>query len=121
MPTDKYGNLAGGGPRYVQILSALRAFRENGYSANRTARSAKKNPKPRDYFVLFSIKTKTPLGIYTRKGRRGVIQIFKFVPKRARYNKTLDFKGTIDRTFREVFDKHLREGLRRMIEKAKTW
>ena len=121
MPTDQYGNLRGGGARYVQILSALKAFRENGYMANRTARSAKRNTAQRDYFVLWSIKDKTPLGIYTRKGKRGVAQVFKFVPKRARYNKILDFKGTVERTFHQVFEKHFREGLQRMIIKVSKW
>lgn len=121
MPTDKYGNLQGGGARYVQILSALRAFRENGYQANQTPRSARRNPSRREYFVLWSLKDKTPTGIYTRKGKRGVAQVFKLVPKRARYNKILDFRGTIDRVFHAVFQKHLREGLMRMIEKAKSW
>jgi hypothetical protein len=121
MPQDQYGNLQGGGGRYTQILSALKSFQENGYQANRTARSAKRNKAQRDYFVLWSIKTRTPIGIYTRKGTQDIPQIFKFVPKRARYNKILDFKGTVERTFHQVFEKHFREGLQRMIIKVSKW
>jgi hypothetical protein len=72
MPRDPYGNMQGGGGRYVQILSALSAFREIGHQMNRTAASAAKHPKTqRDYFVLYSIKDKTPLGVFTRAGRFG--------------------------------------------------
>lgn len=119
-PLNQYGNLSGG--KYVQILSALKAMRETGYTANRTARSQQRRAKSLvDYFVLYSIKTKTPTGVYTRKGKRGVAQILAFTPKRAKYEKLLDFVGVVNRTFRATFDGHFREGLRRMIDKVKSW
>lgn len=119
---DAYGNLQGGGGRYVQILSALKAMGEQGYTANRTAASAKRNARTqRDYFVLYSLKTKTPLGIYTRKGKRDVAQILKFVPKRAKYSQTLHFAETIAKSFNENFDKYFKEGLQRMLIKVRSW
>jgi hypothetical protein len=121
-PLDQYGNLKGGGAKYVQIISALKAFREAGHMMNRTAASAKRNAKTqRDYFVLYSIKTKTPLGVYTRKGKRGVSQILKFTPKRAKYTQRLPFKETIQKTFSAVFEWNFRKGLRAMLEKVKSW
>lgn len=121
---DGYGNLQGGGGRYTAILSALKAHRETGYAMNRTAASSKRNAKTqRDYFVLYSLKTKTPTGVYTRSGRGGrdIKQILAFTPKRAKYRKTLDFAGTIGKAFRETFDRNFREGLRRMLDKVKSW
>lgn len=121
---DRYGNLRGGGGRYVQILSGLEAFQERGFQMNRTAASGKrKGNTQREYFILYSVKTKTPIGIYTRSGRGGrdVKQILAFTPKRARYTKLFDFKGIINRVFRERFDANFQEALRRMLEKVKSW
>jgi hypothetical protein len=121
-PLDQYGNLKGGGAKYVQILSALQAFRETGHTMNRTAASTKRNAKTqRDYFVLYSIKTKTPLGVYTRKGKRGIAQILKFTPKRAKYAQSLHFRETIQRTFTAFFEGYFRKGLQIMLEKVKSW
>lgn len=123
-PLDGYGNLQGGGGRYTAILSALKAHRETGFTMNRTAASAKRNAKTqRDYFVLYSLKTKTPTGVYTRTGRGGssIKQILAFTPKRSKYPKMLDFRETIGRAFRETFDRNFREGLRRMLDKVKSW
>ncbi len=119
---DRYGNLRGGGALYVQILSGLKAFQERGHMMNRTARSEglpRKKPLG-EFFVLSSVKTKTPTGVYTRKGKR-VLQILAFTPKRAKYAKTLDFKATIGKVFTEKFPGYLKEGLRSMIAKASQW
>jgi hypothetical protein len=121
-PLDRYGNLRGGGGLYVQILSGIKAFQERGHMMNRTERS-QNLPRKRplgDFFVLYSLKTKTPTGVYTRKGKR-VLQILAFTPKRAKYAKTLNFKETIGKVFKEKFPGYLKEGLRRMIAKASQW
>lgn len=119
---DQYGNLQGGGARYVQILSQLKAFREQGHMMNVTARSQKRAPSSRaEYFVLYSIASKTPTGVYTRKGKRRVAQILAFTPKRARYKASLPFTQTIKQVFDATFEKNLREGLERMWIKVKSW
>ncbi|WLT30080.1 hypothetical protein [Geothrix sp. PMB-07] len=126
-PLDQYGNLRGGGARYVQILSGLQAHSEAGFQMNRTNRSmgrAIASGKPlKEFFVLYSTQTKTPLGVFTRSGRKGkkVSQILKFTPKRARYNKLLNFKATVEKAFIDNFEKYFREGLKTMIQKAKSW
>jgi hypothetical protein len=62
---DRYGNMPYG--RIVQILSVLgRAEYKAGYSANVTARSRKRNRKPRDYVLLTNQHGKLPAGIYQR-------------------------------------------------------
>lgn len=119
---DQYGNLRGGGARYVQILSQLQAFQERGALMNATARSAKKAPaNRREYFVLYNLKTKTPTGVYTRAGKRGVKQILSFTPKRARYRAVLPFAETIRRVFGATFENNLQEGFKRMLAKVKSW
>lgn len=123
-PQDQYGNLRGGGAKYVQILSALQAFQERGHMMNRTAQSQKRRATSlRDYFVLYSTQTKTPLGVYTRKGRGGrdIAQILKFVPKRAKYPQLLKFAEVVERTFHQVFDENFARGLRIMLLKVKGW
>ena len=109
----------------VQILSGLQAFRNIGHNMNRTnasmARAAASGRPQAEFFVLYSVKTKTPLGVYTRKGKRKVAQILKFTPKRARYAKTIAFKETVDRVFHQRFEIHFQEALRRMIAKVKSW
>lgn len=62
---DRYGNLPYG--QIVQILSVLgRAEYVAGYSANITARSAKRNRKPRDFVLLPRGTGKLPPGVYQR-------------------------------------------------------
>lgn len=119
---DAYGNLKGGGPRYVQILSGLKAFNSSGANLNRSAASQKRRASSlKDYFVLYSLKTKTPTGVYTRKGKRDVAQILAFTPKRSKYRKMLAFTETIDGIFSEKFEEYFREGLERMLIKVQKW
>lgn len=126
-PLDAYGNMRGGGPRMVQILSGLQAFREIGHTMNRTnasmARSQASKKPMKEFFLLYSTQTKTPTGVYSRAGRGGkkLIQVLKFTPKRAKYAKLLNFQATIERVFNERFEMHFQEGLRRMIAKVKSW
>jgi hypothetical protein len=126
-PLDAYGNIPGS--KYVQMLSYMKAFKERGFTMNRNtsgkthrnqARDKKRPQTLTPYFVLYSLKTKTPTGIYTRQGKQ-VRQFLKFVPKRAKYTKLLDFKDTIDATFKAVFEGHFREALEAMIIKVKSW
>ena len=123
-PKDQYGNLTGGGGKYQQIALGLSAYTEERANAIQAAR-LKRNPNmavsKKEYFVLYSLKTKTPTGVYTRKGKRGVAQLLKFTPKRAKYTQRLPFKETIQRTFTAVFDGNFKKGLEAMLEKVKSW
>lgn len=112
---DAYGNV----PRnvYVKVLSALRAFSEVGYLANR--RGSKRKGKPlTDYFVIapdtVDAKRLNP-GIYQRVGT-GHRLIFNITKKEPVYRKRLDFfgigqqvaKDQFERRFLEAFDKAIR-------------
>jgi len=62
---NQYGNISGG--QITQLLSVLQsAEMSSGYSANMTARSAKKNRKPRDYFVVSKKRGGLLPGVYER-------------------------------------------------------
>jgi len=62
---DRYGNMPYA--QIVQILSVLgRAEYKSGYAANVTARSRKRNRRPRDYVQLKTQHGSLPPGIYQR-------------------------------------------------------
>jgi hypothetical protein len=63
---NQYGNISGG--QIVQLLSVLQAGEmSSGYSANMTAKSAKTNRKPRDYFAVTKKRGGLLPGIYERQ------------------------------------------------------
>ena len=47
---DRYGNMARS--QIIQILSALKAFGEQGYTANRSAASSKRNRNQPEFFAI---------------------------------------------------------------------
>jgi hypothetical protein len=62
---NQYGNISGG--QITQLLSVLGAAEmSSGYSANLTARSARRNRKPRDYFAVTKKQGGLLPGIYER-------------------------------------------------------
>ncbi len=62
---NQYGNISGG--QITQLLSVLMAAETaSGYNANITARSKKRNPKPRDYFAITKKRGGLAPGIYER-------------------------------------------------------
>ena len=88
---------------------------------NRTSRSQTKRASvQKEFFILFSVKTKTPEGIYTRKGKRDVAQLFKMVPKRAKYQRILPFRKTIEKVWYGSFERYFKQALVRMIGKASS-
>ena len=63
---DRYGNLPYG--TVVQILSVLgKAEYKDGYDSNKTARSAKRNRKSRDYVMITKRNGKLIPGVYQRQ------------------------------------------------------
>lgn len=62
---DRYGNWSSG--ERNKVLSALQLFGEQGYSANRTARSTKRNAgRQREYFAIIKPTGGLQPGIYER-------------------------------------------------------
>ena len=86
---DSYGNMSGS--QIVQILSALGAFSESGYTANRTARSAARKKNPMNLFVIKEIGKGLAPGIYQRiNSGLGVKQLLRFV-KQPIYEERFNF------------------------------
>ncbi len=91
---DRYGNIPGG--TIVRILSALRAFRQVGFVANRTARSSARNRRQPQFFATNGKGTgPNPLaaGVWQTMPNGGVIPILIFV-KDVTYHKRLPFYET---------------------------
>ncbi|MBF0423242.1 MAG: hypothetical protein HQL73_09650 [Magnetococcales bacterium] len=113
--TDAYGNISVG--QLNQILSALRAFPEVGYLANRTRdpRRAKRNQPE---FVVIGPGGSRPPGVYQRWPNGGFARVLAFVPS-VSYRKRFDFFGIAQRVVaREMagqFEKALLEA------KASAW
>lgn len=126
---NQYGNVTA--QRIRQILSVLKlAERGQGYQANITARSAKRNTKQRDFVYLMNGSGKLPPGIYERvattkkvslrgknrkfgewqKGKnrkavraRGLKPIMLHGRNRAPVKARLDFYGVANKEYRLAF------------------
>ena len=66
---NTYGNVSGS--KLVQILSSLRAFGEVGHQMNVSSRSARKNTKQRDFFVVRRRHGGLEPGVYQRTAEKG--------------------------------------------------
>lgn len=109
---DSYGNINRG--QLIQVLSALRALPQQGYLANRSARSALRKSKSKKGLVNYFVGRPhpgTPDGIWQRVGV-GLRPIFIFVPA-ARYRKRFDFFGIANRVSTQTFDGLLHQELNR--------
>lgn len=99
---DAYGNQSSG--EIVRILSALHAFGEQGYVANRSAASAKRRgARLAQYFVVRVGDKSTRLGpgVYQRVGR-GFKKLMSFVPKPT-YTVRLQLDQVIAKTIADKF------------------
>lgn len=123
---DAYGNMARG--QIVQIMSYLRAFGEQGYRANITAkRKASMNAGTRSkrgmaFFVGRPGGGRKPLGIWLREdfGQLGssIKPVVLFV-KTPTYRKRLDVRGISDRVIAERFPIHLTEAMQQAMRTAR--
>jgi hypothetical protein len=100
-PKDRYGNIAG--PMMVQILSALRAFNEMGFSGNRKRNIG--DPAP-EYFAITSYanehmsrRPSLPAGIYRKRRAYGLqpVMILRFVERAPAYEAESFTPGTVAR------------------------
>lgn len=119
---DGYGNMSKG--QITQVFSTLGALNRGN---NTTGRSAKKNKKPRNYFIVTSKRGGLAPGVWElprliQKGKRKqmirgrkVRPILIFV-RTPQYKQRVDFTGILqavyDEHFEELFRIRLREALR---------
>lgn len=113
MRLNRYGNVPSG--KVVQMLSQIRAFGEQGYQANVTARSrARGKAKGRgDYFVPNpATRNRLPRGVYERygPGKRRIRPVMLFV-KLPSYRPQLDFSGAV----RQDINRRLPDSFRRAL------
>ncbi len=116
---NAYGNLAGS--TYTQVLSRLKAFGQQGYTANVSgAKRSQSKRSQRDYFV--GTPGGLPLGIYARLGKRpkggGLPRGFHtafYVTRQPRYQPTFPVQKILDSTYRNTFGPHLRSALEREL------
>ncbi len=123
---DAYGNMKRS--QIVQILSALRAFGEQGYLANRTATSEKrrkrKGRKLSQYFVGRPAGGRLPLGVWMRStsdfGRTGgrIRPVLLFV-KAPQYKARLKFHEVAERTVTTEFPKEMKAAFEFAIATAR--
>lgn len=112
---DAYGNISGG--QIVQILSAIKALGEQGYAANRTARSKHRRKNLPELFVGRPGGGKLPNGVWQRFrfAHGSAIKPILIFVRGPRYAKRFDFFGVgsrvAERVFRGIFEQALREAL----------
>lgn len=107
---DQYGNIPGS--RIVSVLSALKAFPEVGYMANRTAASAARRAKskrpgrPSEYGIARGNRGQGSYYIYQKKkGKRATEPLLVFLNRAPRYKKRIDPVERILDTFSTQFFK----------------
>ena len=91
---DKHGNLPRG--EWNRIISGLKLSREQGFSANITAGSKKRNRRRAMYF-------RTPYGVMKRTGKRTVKPVLYFAKKKPSYKQRLDFHEVVRVTHKRHF------------------
>jgi len=106
---NRYGNMTGG--QVVKLLSNMNAHTEQGYTMNTRKASKRVQFLKRD-------KSGKPIGIWERRSRRKVVPILAIVDKAARYKKTFDYYGVIQRVRDAKFQDQYRRALKKELKKA---
>jgi len=110
---DRYGNISAG--QLIKVMSALQAFPEGGYLANKSSRlGARANRETDDIFVGKPAGGYLPLGVYQRMPDGKLKSILIFV-KSPHYHKIFPFydvaRQVYGSNFQAEFNKALRNAL----------
>ncbi len=132
---DAYGNMSNG--QIVQILSALGAYSESGFTANKTkihrSVGSRPNRNTDNIFVINRIGRKSaalvqrhqaisnrlqglPMGIYQRIGAHGLKQLMKFV-KQPSYSKRFNFFQEGERIVFSIFNNEFDNAMNKFLAK----
>lgn len=106
---NAFGNISSG--QMQQILSGLRASRDS--AQNSTARSAKRNRKPKQYFAAIPGRTHLKPGVYQRVSQFRIKPVLIFVQS-VNYKPRLKFEKVI----RAAFDGHFRREFGKALRQA---
>lgn len=111
---DQFGNWSNG--ERSQVMSALKARRDVGYTSNQTATSRKRNPKRAEYFVP-KVGSNLPPGVYKREGDN-MEQVLAFTMRAPKYKKRIDFHDVAMTRARKVYTDHFNRRLSEAIASA---
>lgn len=115
---DRYGNMSRGD--VVKMLSALGAFGEQGYMANRTAHSkARSGRRQQTYFLAHSKEDGTPLGIYRVVSAGKVEPVLIFTHRAPNYSKRFPYAATAEQTVERNATTFLSEELGKALATAR--
>jgi hypothetical protein len=109
---DQYGNMSRG--QIVQVLSALHAFPQTGYLANRSRAQSTKRTRLPEFFVGSPGGGRLPLGVYQRM-RNNTIRPILIFTKAPNYKILIPFAavatGVYEANFQDEFKKAMRDML----------
>lgn len=111
---NKFGNWSPG--QRNQAVSAIKGWRETGYTANATKQSKSRNRSRAAYFVPKS-SSRLSAGIYKRTGkgkREKIVKVANFLDSLPSYSERLGFYDGVD----EVFDRQFAPNFRRAFKRA---
>jgi hypothetical protein len=112
---DSYGNMSRG--QLVQLVSALQAFPEAGYNANRVADRARlrsaKAKRQAQFFVGSPAGGRLPLGVYQRMSDHTIRPILIFV-KQPNYKILIPFAALAERVYTADFQEEFNRAMRDM-------
>jgi hypothetical protein len=111
---DRFGNISEADIN--KLLSALKAFPESGYLANRSARSAwRKGRQRQDYFIAHSREDGRLLGVYRIVSSGHVVPVLIFSHRAPHYRVRLPYdkvaKASVEGHQKEFFDQALAHAL----------
>ncbi len=111
---DQYGNMSRG--QLVQVISALQAFPETGYNANRVVTRARNRSRKRlpDFFVGQPGGGRLPLGVYQRMPDHTIRPILIFV-KQPNYRILIPFAAIAERVYTADFQEEFNRAMRDMV------
>ena len=114
---NQYGNISPG--LIVQILSALKAFREVGYDANYTEASVKRNKKSLagNIFVIKEWGKALYPGVYQRT-KKGVKPLLIFL-KNPQYKERFDFFKVGEEVYDKEFENKFNEAIQYALSTAR--
>lgn len=114
---NQYGNIGQG--EIVRLLSALGAFAETGYIANRRARGAGRGRRQGTYFVAHARDGGEILGIYKVVSSGHVEPVLIFPRRAPSYRKRFPYRETAEASFAKHHEQAFAAALQTALETAR--
>lgn len=117
---NAYGNWSPG--ERNQAVSAIKGFREVGYTANATAASTRRNKGKRAAFFVPRESSKLSAGIWKRTGsgkREKISKVAHFIDTAPQYQERLGFYDGAEEIFAERFPQRFAEAFAKALRTAR--